>query len=144
MFIKKSMKKLIKNNRQFINFLFVGALNTGFGYCAYALFIFTGLHYSIAVLFSTILGVLFNFKTIGVLVFKNGDNRLILRFFAVYAIIYLLNVSGLKLFKSLGSQNMYVNGLILVLPLAFLSFFLNKKFVFERGTNENIGSQQRL
>ncbi|MCL2335252.1 MAG: GtrA family protein [Endomicrobia bacterium] len=136
--------KQIKNNKQFISFLFVGALNTVFGYSMYALFIFLGLKYPVAVLFSTILGVLFNFKTIGVLVFKNGDNRLILRFFAVYAIIYVLNVAGLALLKSAGSQNMYINGLILVLPLALLSFFLNKKFVFERGTNEDIGSQQRL
>lgn len=132
-------KILNKIDKKFIRFLFVGALNTVFGYSLYALFIFLGLHYTIAVLFSTILGILFNFKTIGVLVFKNNNNRLINRFFAVYAINYILNVSFLKIFKMAGMENMYINGLILVLPLALLSFILNKKFVFKRGSDENIG-----
>lgn len=120
----------IKENAQFIRFLFVGALNTAFGYSVYAAFIFLGLHYGMAVLFSTVLGILFNFKTIGVLVFKSHDNRLILRFFGVYGVVYVLNVSFLRLFLMLGSENMYINGLILVLPLALVSFILNRKFVF--------------
>jgi putative flippase GtrA len=122
----------------------VGVLNTAFGYSVYALFIFLGFHYTAAVLISTVLGVLFNFKTIGVLVFKNNNNRLIFRFFAVYALNYVLNVSFLKALKTAGSENMYINGLIIVLPLALLSFVLNKKFVFKRGPDENIGSQQCL
>jgi putative flippase GtrA len=133
-------KILDKIDKRFIRFLFVGALNTAFGYSLYAVFIFLGLHYSIAVFFSTILGILFNFKTIGILVFKNGNNRLIHRFFAVYAVNYILNVSFLKIFKTAGMENMYINGLILVLPLAVLSFILNKKFVFKRGPDENIGN----
>jgi putative flippase GtrA len=127
------IKNKLKENARFIRFLFVGVLNTAFGYSAYALFIFLGLHYSLAVFCSTVLGILFNFKTIGVLVFKNHDNGLIFRFFAVYAVVYCANVLGLKLFLLCGMANMYVNGLILVLPLAILSFALNKKFVFERG-----------
>ena len=131
--MKKIYKKL-NNERTFVKFLFVGALNTLFGYSMYALFIFLGLHYSLAVFCSTVLGILFNFKTIGVIVFKNSDNRLIFKFFGVYALIYVLNVSGLTLLKTLGSGNMYINGLILVIPLALLSFLLNKKFVFSKRT----------
>src|SRR5574344_571040 len=63
--------------------------------------------------------VLFNFKTIGLLVFKNGDNRLLARFFGVYAVVYLCNVLCLKAFELGGIKNLYISGIILVLPLAF-------------------------
>lgn len=122
----------IKNlfHHQLIRFLFVGGLNTIFGYSIFAFFIYIGFHYSLAVLFSTILGILFNFKTIGKLVFKNHDNKLILKFFLVYTITYILNVGGLKIFN-LFAVNNYISGAILILPMALISFFLNKKFVFK-------------
>jgi len=120
-------------DRRFILFLFVGVLNTAFGYGLFALFIWLGLHYSLAVLFSTILGVLFNFKTIGGIVFKDGNNRLIFRFIAVYVFLYVLNVTGLKLFDMAGLTNKYISGAILLMPMAVISFLLNKKFVFRKG-----------
>lgn len=125
-----------KNTLQFIKFLLVGVLNTAFGYAAYAFFLYVGLHYSLAALFGTILGILFNFKTTGVFVFKNHNNRLLGHFFLVYGFLYLINVSCLKLFTVFGFTNMYIAGLILMLPLAFLGFLLNKFFVFERKRND--------
>ncbi|MBQ8045896.1 MAG: GtrA family protein, partial [Bacteroidales bacterium] len=65
---------------EFIRFVLVAILNTLFGYGVYSLLVFLGLHYSVATLGSTVLGVLFNFKTYGVLVFKNTSNKLIFRF----------------------------------------------------------------
>ena len=123
----------MKNNN-FIRFLFVGILNTIFGYSLFAIFIFFNMHYSLAVLCSTILGVLFNFKTIGKLVFGSHDNSLIFRFVAVYIVIYILNISFLWLFKYLGFENMYINGVVLLAPLTVVSFVLNKKFVFRTKT----------
>ncbi|WP_298082782.1 GtrA family protein [uncultured Campylobacter sp.] len=110
----------------------MGILNTIFGYSLFALFIYLGLYYPLAVLLSTILGVLFNFKTIGRLVFNSSDNGSIFRFILVYAIIYLLNIFFLWLLKKLGSENMYINGFALLIPLAAVSFLLNKFFVFRR------------
>lgn len=115
---------------QFITFLFVGALNTLVGYGFYAFFVWLGFNYIWAPLFSTILGILFNFKTIGVIVFKSHNNRLLGKFFAVYGIVYVANVLGLKFFAMCGVENMYVAGGILLLPLALLGFVLNKKWVF--------------
>jgi len=120
----------MKNNK-FIKFILVGILNTIVGYSLFALFLFLNVHYSLAVLFSTILGVLFNFKTIGKLVFGSHDNRLIFKFILVYIVIYLLNITGLWLFKINGFENMYINGLVLLVPLAIISFVLNKKYVFK-------------
>jgi putative flippase GtrA len=115
--------------RRFIRFLLVGALNTLVGYLLYAFFIFCNLHYAQAVLLATIIGALFNFKSIGRLVFKSHDNRLIFRFLAVYAITYLLNVAGLRLFA--GHQvNLYLAGIVLALPVALVSYLLHSTFVF--------------
>jgi len=118
--------------RQVVKFLLVGILNTAFGYGLFSLFIYVGLHYSLAVLLSTIFGVMFNFKSIGKLVFKSDDNSLIFKFILVYIITYFLNIFFLWLFKRLGFDNMYINGFVLLIPLAAVSFLLNKFFVFRR------------
>ena len=119
-------------NRQFLRFLLVGVLNTLFGYTMFALFIFSGVHYSLASLFSTILGVLFNFRTTGRLVFNNRNNSLLWRFSLVYTVVYGCNVGLLRVMDGY-SIDMYVAGAVVVFPLALLSFFLNKRFVFEVG-----------
>jgi putative flippase GtrA len=125
---------ILSISSKFIRFLLVGILNTAFGYGAYALFVFFNFHYSVAMLCATFLGVLFNFKTIGSIVFKNHNTKLIFRFFLVYCIVYVFNVLVLTLFRFLGYKNMYIVGFLVVIPSAMLSFFLNKKFVFERHT----------
>ena len=114
---------------QFLRFLVVGAVNTAFGYGVFAGFILLHLHYTVAALLGQICGVLFNFNTTGVLVFKNKDNRLIFRFFGVYLITYLLTIGLLKVFNLYGVSNL-IAGAIIVLPMAIISFSLNKKLVF--------------
>jgi len=109
----------------------VGGVNTLFGYSVFALFTLIGLHYVLAALLATICGILFNFKTTGTIVFRNRDNRLILRFFGVYLITYSLMVGLLKLFDMAGVIPL-VGGAIIVLPLAVFSFLLMKKLVFKK------------
>lgn len=113
----------------FLRFLMVGGINTLFGYSVYALFILIGLHYVLAALLGQICGVLFNFKTTGIIVFKNKDNRLIFRFFGVYLFTYLLNIGLLKLFD-MADVGSLVAGAIIVLPMALVSFLLMRRFVF--------------
>lgn len=117
------------DRKRLILFFLVGGVNTVFGYSLYALLIYLNLHYALASLLSTIGGVLFNFKTTGVIVFKNHNNRLLFRFIGVYTVTYLFNVGGLKIF-SIYNANMYLAGAVLVLPMALLAFILQKKFVF--------------
>ncbi|MFA5062286.1 MAG: GtrA family protein [Patescibacteria group bacterium] len=121
-------QELFKN--QFIRFLIVGGINTLFGYGVFALLLFVGLHYALAAFLGTILGILFNFKTTGVIVFNSHNNWLIFKFFGVYGVTYILNVLGLYLF-SLAQISAYIGGAILILPMAFVAFFLNKRFVFK-------------
>lgn len=115
---------------KFLKFLIVGVINTIFGYSVFAIIIWLNFHYSFAALVATILGILFNFKTIGHLVFGNDDNTLIFKFVGVYTFTYLLNVVFLTIFNVL-KLNMFFAGAILILPLAVISFIVNKKFVFK-------------
>jgi putative flippase GtrA len=121
------LRKHLKN--KLIRFFIVSGINTIFGYGLFALLIFIGLYYPFALLISTISGILFNFKTIGALVFKNHNNRLIFKFFGVYGITYLCNLAGLALLKSF-EINIYLAGAILIAPIGLLAFVLNKEFVF--------------
>lgn len=118
-----------KTGQLLVRFLAVGLLNTVFGYSCFAIFLFAGIHYALALLLATFFGVLFNFKSIGFLVFKSHNNRLIFRFVAVYVFVYGVNVAFLKLLYMQG-VGPYYGGAVLVIPMALLSFFLNRKFVF--------------
>lgn len=112
-----------------IRFFLVGGVNTAFGYSAFALLLFAGLHYAWAALLATIAGVTFNYFTTGRLVFEHMSRGRIVRFAAVYGAVYVLNVAslaGLERFR----VDAYLGGLLLLLPSALLSYVLMKHFVF--------------
>ena len=112
-----------------LRFLVVGGINTVFYYLVFALFILLQLHYVIAALLAQVCGILFNFQTTGVIVFKNKDNRLIFRFFGVYLFTYLLNIGLLKIFDIYGVSSLIAQTII-VIPMAIVTFLLMSKFVF--------------
>lgn len=118
-----------RDTRQFAAFLVVGVLNTAFGYGCYALLVWLGVHYALAAFLSTVLGVLFNFQTIGRLVFRSHDHRRLWRFVGVYTATYGLNVAGLWALQKVG-LNAYASGALLLLPMALLAFVLQKRLVF--------------
>jgi len=114
---------------KFFRFIIVGIINTIFGYSLFALLIYLKFHYSIAVLISTIIGVLFNFKTTGRIVFKNDKNHLLFKFILVYVFTYFLNIGLIKLL-TYTKLSMYLIGAICIVPMSVISFLLNKVFVF--------------
>ncbi|MBR1616928.1 GtrA family protein [bacterium] len=116
-------------DEKFFKFLFVGALNTLFAYSIYALFVAIGLQANVALFLQYIVGVLWNFKTTGAIVFKNHDNSLIFKFVASYIFTFLVNSVLLKLLTYV--INDYLAQAILVLPIAMLSFIIFKLFVFK-------------
>jgi putative flippase GtrA len=119
--------------KRFSRFLVVGVVNTAFSYALFSLFIFLRLHYTLAVLLATVVGVLFNFKTTGRYVFSSRSNRVLYRFLGVYTLTYFINIGMLRLLSSWG-MSLYVAGLLLPLPVAVISFLLQHKFVFvEKG-----------
>ena len=120
----------------FVKFILVGILNTAFGYGAFALLMYTGLHYSAAVVLSTIAGILFNFKTTGVLVFKNKDNSLIFKFIAVYTLVCITGIIILRL-AEISHINLYFAGLVSTGICAVTAFLLNKNWVFKKHHEKN-------
>jgi len=121
--------------KQIFKFILVGMLNTVFGYALYALFIYFGFTYIFAVFFATIIGVLFNFKTIGKFVFESKDNKALLKFVLVYMIVFIVNVLTIKVFKSY-EFNDYIAGFFAIIPASIISFILNKYYVFKEIKNE--------
>ena len=130
-----SSKRSVRANRMWVStprlirFFLVGGVNTLFGYGAYAGLLFIGLHYAWAALLGTIAGVIFNFFTTGRLVFDRSASGSLLRFVAVYAVVYVLNVAALWALEGFG-LNPYVSGLILIVPMACVSYLLMRRFVF--------------
>lgn len=121
---------------EFIRFVLVGGINTAFGFGVYCLMILLGMSYWWATLVSQVLGVLFNFKTIGILVFRNSSNRLFLRFISCYVIAYGVNVGIIYLLKQFAGLNDYWSGLIATVFVALFSFCYQKVVVFRKAKDE--------
>ena len=120
---------IVKTQQQLAKFILVGGLNTLFGYSCYALFVFLGMSYPVALLLSNCSGVLFNFKTTGKIVFASVNNDCFVKFVAVYLGIYLFNMALIK-FMELFTSNLYLAGFIAMIPAAIIAFVLNKYVVF--------------
>lgn len=134
-FMMSIVDKVAENigiSKYFARFMVSGAINTIFGYFAFAFFIFIGCGDFTAPLFANIVGTIFNFNTIGGMVFGDRSKKLFWRFCLVYTIVYIFQVVGLKIFAACGVENRYLSGFILTFPGALLSYYLNKKFVFKK------------
>ncbi len=147
---------LKKVDKKFIKFLFVGALNTIFGYSVYALclFTFTNLPHTPDIIFAVkkfvgflnlnketlsltiqwVLGVLWNFQTTGKIVFKNKNNGLLFKFLLTYILSYFVNKALLETLLHYG-LNGYIAQALIVLPVAIFSFIMLKTFVFRTQAN---------
>lgn len=136
--IFKFKKKLdIETKKQFITFLFVGAINTLFGYSVFAFFIFFKISYYLAFLFAGLLGVMFNFITTGRIVFKNKDFNLLYKFILISIVLYFLHIILVKMFN-VYINNFYISGLMTMGLTALLAFYLNKKIFTIKNTVNNL------
>lgn len=115
--------------QEFLRFLLVGALNTAFGYLVFYALIFLGLHYSVALLLSMILGVIFNFFTYGKLVFYKSNSFSFLRFVTLYLFLYVVGTTLIQQLMIAGINLNYASFLSLTFVAVF-SFLGNKYLVF--------------
>src|SRR5262245_36081654 len=91
-----SLKRLDPQElRTFARFLAVGVLNAGFGYLAFALFLFF-LPRPVALFCAYVLGVVFNFHSTAIGVFNEYRYRLLMRFVLAYVFVYLVNLGLLE------------------------------------------------
>lgn len=116
-------------NGKVVRFVWVGALNTGFGYAVFAALTKAGVRDVLAAPVAMAVGVLFNFLSYGTLVFASLGKRRLPRFAAGYFLICACNVLGLRVLKQCG-LDAYGAQAVLVLPLAGVAYFLNDRWVF--------------
>ena len=114
--------------RRFALFLVAGAINTCFGYAAFSALILLGARPPLAVFASTVAGILFNFRSLG-MVFGDRGSRRFVRFVAVYAVLFAINVALLRALAAGGLGPLVAQALALP-PLAILSFLLMRGIVF--------------
>lgn len=119
-------------NKQILTFIIIGIINTIFYYFLFSSFIYFGFDYRLAILFATLIGVIFSFRTFGKYVFKNESWIFFMRFFLVYICLYGLNIYIVSCFKVVG---IYLAGMIALIPITVLTFLLNKYFVFNDKLN---------
>jgi putative flippase GtrA len=117
--------------KQFLAFLGVGFLNTGFGYSVFAVLYFLGFPHRIAIIIATAVGVSFNYLTVAGLVFDGSGPRLFLRFVIAYAFTCAINVGLVDAMVSRGVEALVAQALALMVVVP-LTFFINKWYVFRR------------
>lgn len=91
--MKEHIRRAFEDKR--VRFLFVGVLNTVFGYAVYALFIYMGMHYFLAQLLGSVLAVAHSYLWNKYFTFRSPAHSLseLLRFISVYAVSYLANMA---------------------------------------------------
>lgn len=115
-----------------VKFLLVGFLNTMFGYSLYALLVYFGLPYHHSLLLTTIIGVIFNYFSLGKMVFQgDGGRSTFVKFISVYCMVYLFNAYGLEQLVEQHQINPYVSQLMCLIPSIVFNWFMLKNWVFK-------------
>jgi putative flippase GtrA len=115
---------------QFMKFLFVGAINTAFGYGVFAALVLGGVPPMPALVVTYGVGILFNFMTTRRIVFERRGNSTFRRFVAAYVVIYFFNLGLYQLLAAFGAAPLVAQA-ICVPVVAVFSFFLFKFLVFK-------------
>lgn len=113
-------------------FLIVGVVNTAFGFAVFSLAVFFNATTWQALLAGNLAGILFNFMTIGGIVFQNISPDRFLRFAAAYLGIFLINLKSIELITYELATNRIVAQAILTAPMAVLSYFVMSRLVFSK------------
>ena len=117
--------------RQLILFGVVGFLNTAFAYGVYAMSLYFGLPYPVAIILSMAASILVGFIGQGRLVFGNGDASRIVRYVVMWGLLLLVHTAIVNRAMAYGLTT-YAGGLIATLPVVALSFVIQRYYVFKR------------
>jgi putative flippase GtrA len=113
---------------RFARFVVVGALNTALSYAVFALLIWLGLHFTLATLASSVVGVLVGFQLHGAFVFDHPGDGKFWRFMLISILVLGCNVISQALLHPY--VNDYVAGALAACITIPVSFGLNRAFVF--------------
>ncbi|WP_059119621.1 GtrA family protein [Vibrio sp. MEBiC08052] len=115
---------------EFIKYLFIGLVNTIFGYSVYSIFIYIGLDYSIALMMATVIGVIFNYNTYRQILFnKKSKKTIFIKFLSSYIIVYFVNLILLDHLNLLFNE--YISQIICIPPVVIFNWVIFKYWVFK-------------
>lgn len=120
-------------------FLVAGAVNTLFGWLIYSASVLLGAPVWMALIVSTVVGIGFNFLTIGGYAFRALSTRRLPKFVSAYALVYVANLSAIEALEGWIFDPIWVQ-LLLTPPMALLSFMLMSRWVFANGIR-GVGDQ---
>lgn len=125
-FLKETICK-----KETVLFFLTGIINTFFGYLIYSILIYFGVAYSVSLLVSTVLGVVFNYFTFGSVVFKqNVKLKVFLKFIISYSFVYFVNVLLLSFLVDILFLTPYLSQLFCMAPVVLINWCLLKFWVF--------------
>ncbi|MGI9338649.1 MAG: GtrA family protein [Gammaproteobacteria bacterium] len=113
-----------------MRFAAAGVWNTGVSYGVYALAIFLGAPYYVAVFAANVAGAANNYLTFSIFVFGDRPKSGAARYLAGFALVYFFGVAAIGFCVDILGINPYLGGF---LPLPFVvafSFAVNNWFVF--------------
>lgn len=119
-------------NTRVLRFLVVGLINTLVGYSIYAALLFVRTPYLLALILSTIAGVIFNYFSTGRLVFRSQAGWAgFFKFVAAYGVVYLANATVLTALIRLAGVNAYIAQIVCLPASVLLSWSLMNRWVFK-------------
>jgi len=119
-----------KNKYRLFRFLIVGVFNTLFSYIVFFIVYYLIGQKELTVTISFIIAVSFNYQTISRYVFSDANEKKFLIFISVYLVGYFLNLIHLWITVDIYHINVYLAQISTLLYLPLLSFYLNKKYVY--------------
>ncbi|MGO9392008.1 GtrA family protein [Rhodoblastus sp.] len=112
-----------------LRFIIVGAINTLFGYGLFFIFVVSGMSAALALAAATVAGVVFNYFTIGAVVFSQSNPRRFWRFAMVYSVIYAANATALECLRTRGVTPIAAQAALLPVFVG-LAYVFNRALVF--------------
>jgi len=116
----------------FFRFVIAGLANTAFGFFVYTLCILAGLPLLAALLLGNVLGLLFNFLTLGAYAFRDLSRKRLPRFIAAYVALLGVNWLLIRIATDITSLGLIAAQALLTVPLALASFLVMNAWVFQR------------
>ena len=111
-------------------FVLGGLFNTLAVYLLFALFIFIGLHYTLATLVAGALGVVVGYFTMSRWVFRSRRRKRFVHFTLLFIAMYFLSIGIQTLILRWVIANEYVAGAVALLVTSAISFLVNRYLVF--------------
>lgn len=112
-----------------VRFVLVGGLNTLFGYGLFVIFFLIGHHRQISLVLATAIGAIFNFFTVGRLVFASRGIRMLPPFLVGYAVALGANMALLEGLARIGLPTLLAQGIAMPMVVV-VSYLTNRYGVF--------------